>query len=180
MIRLIYKLIRFFLKGYYTFLAGRLLQSVGRNTVFEGMFDVPLCNRVIIGDECLLAPGVAFVVTDTGSITLGNRVYIGRNCVLSSDIGISIGDNSMLAEFVSIIDANHSFEKNGVPIRDQDLSSHPIKIGNDVWIGRGCAVLKGTVIGDGAVIGSNSVVTRDIPAYAVACGVPARVIKYRT
>lgn len=180
MIRLLYKLIRFFLTGYYTFMAGRLLQSVGQNTVFEGTFSVPLCCRVTIGDECLLAPGISFVVTETGSITLGNRVYIGRNCVLSSDAGISIGDNSMLAEFVSVIDANHSFEKNGIPIRDQDLRSQPIKIGSDVWIGRSCAILCGTTIGDGAVIGANSVVTRDIPAYAVACGAPARVIKYRT
>ncbi|MDD4239736.1 MAG: acyltransferase [Desulfotomaculaceae bacterium] len=179
MIRLIYKLIRFFLTGYYTFMAGRLLQSVGRDTVFEGMFDVPLCHRVAIGDECLFAPGVSFVVTDTGSITLGNRIYIGRNCVLSSEIGISIGDNTMLAEFVSVIDANHSFERNGVPIRDQDLNALPVNIGSDVWIGRGCAILRGTTIGDGAVIGSNSVVNRDIPAYAVACGAPARVIKYR-
>lgn len=180
MIRLIYKAIRFFLTGYYSFLAGRLLQSVGHDTVFEGKFDVPLCHYVTIGDECLFAPGVSFVVTDTGRISLGNRIYIGRNCVLSSDTGISIGDNTMLAEFVSVIDANHSFEKNGVPIRDQDLNGLPVKIGRDVWIGRGCAILQGTTIGDGAVIGSNSVVTRDIPDYAVACGTPARVVKYRS
>lgn len=179
MIRLMHKLIRFFLTGFYTFMARRLLQSVGHDTVFEGMIQVPLCYRVDIGDECIFAPGVSFVVTDTGRITIGNRVYIGRNCILSSDISITIGDNTMLAEFVSILDANHSFEKNGVPIRDQDLSSHPVKIGSDVWIGRGCAILRGTTIGDGAVIGSNSVVTHDIPPYAVVCGVPARVVKYR-
>ncbi len=179
MFRLIYRIIRFFMSGYYTFLAGRLLQSVGRNTVFEGKFDVPLCHSVVIGDECLFAPEVSFVVTETGKITLGNRIYIGRYCILSSDTGITIGDNTMLAEFVSVIDANHSFDNNGVPIRDQDLNALPVKIGSDVWIGRGCAILKGATIGDGAVIGSNSVVTQDIPAYAVACGAPARVIKYR-
>jgi acetyltransferase-like isoleucine patch superfamily enzyme len=143
------------------------------------MFDLPLCHHVDIGDECLFAPGVSFVVTDTGRIILGNRIYMGRNCVLSSDTRITIGDNTMIAEFVSVIDANHRFEKNGVPIRDQDLEAHPVVIGSDVWIGRGCAILQGTTIGEGAVIGSNSVVTRDIPAYAVACGAPARVIKYR-
>lgn len=179
MIRLLYKLIRFFLTGFYSFMAGRLLQSVGRNTVFEGMVDVPLCHRVDIGYDCLLAPGVSFIVTNTGRVTLGNRIYIGRNCVLASDISITIGDNTMLAEFVSVIDANHSFEKNGLPIRDQELNTHPVKIGSDVWIGRGCAILQGATIGDGAVIGSNSVVTCDIPSYAVACGAPARVIKYR-
>lgn len=180
MSRLIYKLIRFFLTGYYTIIASRLLQSVGHDTVFEGKFDVPLCHSVVIGDECLFAPEVSFVVTDTGKITLGNRIYVGRYCVLSSDTGITIGDNTMLAEFVSVIDANHSIIKNGVPIRDQDLDALPVMIGHDVWIGRGCAILKGVTIGDGAVIGSNSVVNRDIPAYAVACGSPARVIKYRT
>lgn len=54
-----------------------------------------------------------------------------------------------------------------------------ITIGNDVWIGRGCAVLKGTSIGEGVVIGANSVVTSDIPPYAIACGVPARITRYR-
>lgn len=179
MIRWIYNVYRSLGTCFYTFVGGRLLASVGRDTIFEGAVDVPLFCRVVVGEQCLISAGVSFVVTATGSVTIGNRVYIGKYCVLASDTGITIGDNTMLAEFVSIIDADHGVEKNGAPIRDQELKPAPVTIGNDVWIGRGCAVLKGVSIGEGAVIGANSVVTRDIPPFAVACGVPARVIRYR-
>jgi len=175
----LYKLFRSFLSAFYTFLGRCLLESVGRDTVFEGFVDVPISNKVRIGEQCHIATGVSFLVTENGSITIGNRVYLGRNCVLASDCSIVIGDNTMLAEFVSVIDANHGFAKNGLPMRDQDLIAAPIRIGSDVWIGRGCAILKGTQIGEGSVIGANSVVTRNIPPNAIACGAPARVIKYR-
>jgi acetyltransferase-like isoleucine patch superfamily enzyme len=167
------------LSSFYTFVAGCLLTSVGQDTVFEGFVDVPISNNVRIGERCHISTGVSFLVTEMGSITIGNRVYLGRNCILASDSGIEIGDNTMLAELVSVIDANHGFAKNGLPIRDQNLDTAPIQIGSDVWVGRGCAILKGTHIGEGSVIGANSVVTRDIPPNAVACGAPARVIKYR-
>lgn len=179
MIWWLYNLIRSLRTCFCTFLAGHLLTSVGRDTVFEGVVDVPLLNRVAIGEQCLISAGLSLVVTATGGITIGNRVYIGKNCILASDIGITIGDNTMFAEYVSIIDADHGIEKNGVPIRDQELKPKPVTIGSDVWIGRGCAVLKGISIGEGAVIGANSVVTSDIPPYAIACGAPARIIRYR-
>ncbi len=165
--------------SFYTFLNCRLLKSVGCDTVFEGNIDIPLSNRVVIGEQCHISSGVSFVINPSGSVTIGNRVYIGKGCFICSNIGIIIGDNTMLAEYVSIIDADHGINKNSVPIRDQDLKSAPIRIGNDVWIGRGCAVLEGISIGNGAVIGANSVVTRDIPPFAIACGTPARVKKYR-
>lgn len=175
----LYQFYLVFRSSYYSFLASRLFDSVGKDTAFEGYFEVPLCNRVNIGESCNISRGVSFIATEKGRIDLGNRVYLGRDCVLASDASIVIGDNTILAEFVSVIDADHGTARNGVPIRDQDLVPRPIKIGADVWIGRGCAVLKGVTIGEGAVIGANSVVTRDIPPYAVACGNPARVIRYR-
>jgi virginiamycin A acetyltransferase len=58
-------------------------------------------------------------------------------------------------------------------------SKGPITIGNDVWIGTQCVILSGSTIGDGAVIAANSVVTADIPPYAIAAGSPARVLRYR-
>lgn len=179
MVKLIYSLLRSFRTCFYTFVASRLLTSVGRESVFEGAVDVPLFNRVVIGEQCLISARTSFIVTATGSITIGNRVYVGNGCILASDTGITIGDNTMLAEYVSIIDADHSIQNNGVPIRDQELKPAPVKIGSDVWIGRACAILKGISIGEGAVIGANSVVTHDIPPYVVACGSPARIIRSR-
>ena len=68
----------------------------------------------------------------------------------------------------------------GFSIKDQPATTEAVVIGRDVWIGRGVAILKGVHIGDGAVIGANAVVTSDIPPEAIAVGIPARVIKYRS
>ena len=64
-------------------------------------------------------------------------------------------------------------------VKTIDLPSLPIKIGNDVWIGVEAMILDGVTIGDGAVIGARTVVTKDIPPYAIAVGVPAKIVKYR-
>jgi acetyltransferase-like isoleucine patch superfamily enzyme len=179
MVRWLYRIYITARSAFYTLLARRIFASVGRGTVFEGHFEVPLYNEVKIGESCLISRGVSFIVTETGNIQLGSRIYIGRDCVLASDAGIVIGDNTMLAEFVSIIDSDHDTVKNGIPIRDQELIPRPVTIGADVWVGRGCAVLKGISIGEGAVVGANSVVTKDIPPFSVAYGCPARVVRYR-
>lgn len=120
-------------------------------------------------------------------ISVSPRSYlrIGKNCGVNdhsfivSNYGISIGDNVMIAELVSLRDSDHLLDQTDVPIIEQGLVGAPITIEDDVWIGRGVAVLKGVRIGKGAVIGANAVVTKDIPPFAIAAGVPARVIRMR-
>jgi acetyltransferase-like isoleucine patch superfamily enzyme len=85
----------------------------------------------------------------------------------------------MIGEYTSIRDANHRFGE-GAAIRDSGYEAKPIEIGANVWIGRGATVLAGVRIGDNAVVGANAVVTRDIPAGAVAVGVPARPLEIRS
>jgi maltose O-acetyltransferase len=84
----------------------------------------------------------------------------------------------MMGPEVLIYTANHGMEP-GVPMRLQPLHSAPVRIGNDVWIGARCILLPGVTIHDGAVVAAGAVVTRDVPANAIAGGVPARVLKYR-
>ena len=93
-----------------------------------------------------------------------------------------IGDNLLTGSYVSIIDNNHgknkTIEEMMVPPSERDLySKGPIHIGNNVWIGDKASIFGGVTIGDGAIIGANSVVTHDIPAYSVAVGNPAKVIR---
>ncbi|MAT39840.1 MAG: hypothetical protein CL946_09580 [Ectothiorhodospiraceae bacterium] len=110
-------------------------------------------------------------------LQLGERVFVSQHCTISGDV--SIGDDTLMGGFVSIIDANHNFERTDIPINKQGGEGIGIRIGEDVWIGAGAVILAGASIGDHAVIAANSTVTGDIPAWAVAAGSPARVIKYR-
>ena len=61
----------------------------------------------------------------------------------------------------------------------QDSVTAPVRIGRDVWIGANVVIMSGVTIGEGAVVGAGAVVSRDIPAWAVAVGVPAKVLRYR-
>ncbi|HYU66336.1 MAG TPA: acyltransferase, partial [Jatrophihabitantaceae bacterium] len=76
-------------------------------------------------------------------------------------------------------DFDHRYSDLDVPIKDQGIVKSPVRIGNDVWLGTKTTVVRGVRIGDGAVIGANAVVSRDVPAYGVAVGIPARVVHDR-
>lgn len=114
-----------------------------------------------------------------GILIVGDRVNINDGCFLICREAISIGSDVMIGEYVSIRDNDHAFGGLDRPMREQGFTTKPVSIGNDVWIGRGAVIGKGVSIGSGAVIGANAVVTRDIPPFAIAAGVPARVIRSR-
>jgi len=84
-----------------------------------------------------------------------------------------------MASHIFISDTNHGGE-NDSPETAPDsrpLTSNPVKIGKNVWIGEGACILPGTVIGDGCIIGAHSVIKGEIPSYSIAAGAPARVVK---
>jgi acetyltransferase-like isoleucine patch superfamily enzyme len=135
-------------------------------------------RNVRIGKRCRVGRDTEFETAGQGRIVLGEDVRINRGCTLVSYSEISIGDFAIIGEYVTIRDANHGMNRTE-PMRYQKHTSEPIRIGRDVWIGRGSCVLPGVTIGEGAVIGANSVVTRDIHPFAVVAGAPAQVIKTR-
>jgi acetyltransferase-like isoleucine patch superfamily enzyme len=112
-------------------------------------------------------------------IAVGRHAGINEGCWLNGRGSISIGDDAILGPRCVIHSANHRFEDRGIAIRLQGYDESPVTIGRDVWLGANVTVLPGVSIGDGAVIGAGAVVTQDIPAMAVAVGVPARVLRYR-
>lgn len=135
---------------------------------------------VAIGENCVIREYAYFQLTKPApKLIIGNGVVIGRNCMITIKDELQIGDHTIIGGYVQIIDHNHSCRKNEL-IKEQKAEIKPIRIGRDVWIGSGAKILCGVTIGDGAVIGANAVVNKDIPAYAVAAGVPAKVVRYRT
>ena len=145
------------------------------STQFDGPVRVSHQVALSMGEHCRLGCDV-FFDTPGGQITLGRHVRINAGCVLVSYAHVSIGDDCLIGEYVSLRDANHGTAPIG-PMRLQPHSFAPIFIGNNVWIGRGAVVLKGVSIGEGAVVAANSVVTKDVAPYTVVAGVPARPIK---
>jgi acetyltransferase-like isoleucine patch superfamily enzyme len=111
------------------------------------------------------------------------KLIIGQNCGINSFSRIiaferiRLGNNVSIAQFVSILDHDHSTEYEEGKIDFTKFTTKPIEIGSNVWIGDKVSINKGVKIGDNVVIGANSVVTHDIPSNSIAAGIPARVIK---
>jgi acetyltransferase-like isoleucine patch superfamily enzyme len=93
--------------------------------------------------------------------------------------GIRIGRDALLANDVQLICGNHTFARRDVPIRAQPPEGKPIVVEDDVWLGASTIVLGGVTIGRGSVVGAGAVVTRSLPPYSIARGVPAKVVGVR-
>ncbi|AZZ91676.1 acyltransferase [Hahella sp. KA22] len=115
-------------------------------------------------------------------LSYGGSIYIGDNCslnpfsILYGHGGLRIGTGVRIAAHVVVIPANHTPGDESTPLYKKEVFTKGIEIGDYSWLGAGCKVLDGVKIGKHAIIGAGSVVNTDIPDYAVAVGVPARVI----
>ncbi|WP_207423409.1 acyltransferase [Desertivirga brevis] len=140
-------------------------------------------KQVEIGEECLIQDEVLFQVADPfapgPSITIGHRAFIGRRCEFNCSSRITVGNDCMIASYTILVDAGHGTIK-GYTMTSQPVLTGEINIGDDVWIGAGCVILKGVSIGRGSVIGAGSVVNKSIPEYQIWAGTPARFIRDRT
>jgi len=132
--------------------------------------DDPRLRRFDIGSYTYGIPTVQFANS-------GATLTIGRYCSIASDVTILLGGNHR-ADWITTYPFSAIFQEH------RGFAGHPstkgdVIIGNDVWVGRGALILSGVRIGNGAVIGAQSVVSKDVPPYAIAAGNPARVVRAR-
>ena len=118
-------------------------------------------------------------------LQIGNRVELNDAVHITAFRKVCIGNNVLMASRIYISDTSHgsySGDDNDshpdIPPNSRPMSYNPVTIDDNVWIGEGVSILPGTHIGKGAIIGANSVVKGIIPAYTIAIGKPARVIKF--
>jgi acetyltransferase-like isoleucine patch superfamily enzyme len=135
---------------------------------------VDLADRVQIYGHTFIETGMG------GSIQIGENTHIQPGCHIHAFIGkVTIGSKVEIAPGCAFYCYDHGMAPS-MPIMDQPLlSTGDVKIGDGAWLGYGVTVLQGVTIGEGAVVAAGAVVTRDIPANAIAGGVPAKVLKMR-
>jgi acetyltransferase-like isoleucine patch superfamily enzyme len=185
-------------KMLYPTLLGACGSSVifGQNVVLRHPRKIRVGADVVVDDNCLLdAKGEG-----NDGIAIGNGVFIGRNTILSckggdiviedgANIGfncelfsasrVRVGRDALIAAYCYLIGGDHELDDPSVSVVSQGRTSAGVSVGAGAWIGAGAKVLDGVSIGDGAVIGAGAVVREDVPARAIAVGVPARVVGTR-
>ncbi|MBN1480450.1 TIGR00374 family protein [candidate division KSB1 bacterium] len=176
-----------------------LFKSVGKGTVFGRSITLQHSPKISIGNKCVIDEFCKLSAQGNGDsgIALGNEVLLGRgtvlgtregfieigdfsnigaNCRLGTTSQIKIGRHVLLAANCYVGGAQHNYDRTDVPIMRQGYDSRGgVTIEDDVWLGMDVKVLDGVTIGTGSVIGAGSVVTKDIPPYSIAMGIPAKV-----
>lgn len=151
-------------------------------------------ETVTLADDCFISPEAGIFAQLGRAITLGARTTVAAHAFLHGPLtigadvsinarasldgggaGIVIGDGCRIASGATLYAFDHQLAPDRF-VHEQPVTSKGITLGKDVWVGANAGVTDGVTIGDHAVIGMGAVVTRDVPAWAIVAGVPARVI----
>ena len=180
----------------------RLIGRVGRNVTFGANVVLRHPHKITIGDNvviddhcCLDAKG-----TTNEGIRIGTGVFVGRNTILSCKNGdividdranvgfnvevfsagrVRIGKDVLIAAYTYLVGGDHLFDRVDVPVLHQGRTAQGIEVDDNVWLGAHVVVSDGSRVGRDAIIGAGAVVRGEIPPFAIAAGVPARVIRDR-
>lgn len=171
----------------YTGYISRLFKSFGKDSYIHRPFNwhdlhnVSIGNKVSIGSGTTLTSWKLTPNHNGGQIIIDDYVSIGEDAHITATTLIHIGKNVLMGKKVLITDNAHGESTADMldlaPTKRPLYSRGPVYIGDNVWIGEKVSIMPGVRIGNGCIIAANSVVTRDIPPYCVAGGIPAKVIK---
>lgn len=156
--------------------------SIGEQSVFFSHVELNGKKQIRIGRRTNIHSYTTLSVwSKNGNLCIGDDVSIGSGCHITAVNRIKIGNGVLLGKYVTITDNSHGnnirSESEIMPMYRPVVSKGGVCIGDNVWIGEKATILPGVSIGDGAIIGANSVVSKDVPPYSIAAGIPAKVIK---
>jgi acetyltransferase-like isoleucine patch superfamily enzyme len=135
-------------------------------------------GRLEVGEGVLFEPGVWLTGPGDARIRIGAGAFLNRNVMVAAVDLVEIGEHCMLANGCFVTDGNHRFDDPDKPVPWQGFTSKgPTRVGDNTWCGANVVITSGVTVGERCVIGANSVVTSDLPAFSIAAGIPARVIK---
>jgi maltose O-acetyltransferase len=160
----------------YYLLASNLPSSYFPFGKFFNDFRVNILKKLIkVGNKNVIQQGFRF--GNKGIVQIGDNCRINENVYIQSAV---LGNNVLIAPNVAVLASAHNFELTDISIVEQgDTEIKTVIIEDDVWLGRNVIVLPGITIGSGAIVGAGSVVTKDIPAFSIFAGVPAKLIRKR-
>ncbi len=179
-----------------------LLGACGRNVIFGQNVVLRHPQKKLIGDNFVIDDNCLLDAKGESNhgITIGKGVFIGRNSILSckngdieladgANIGfncelfsasrVAVGRDTLLAAYCYLIGGDHDFSDGSRPVIEQGRKSDGVTVGSGAWLGAGAKILDGVRVGDGAVIGAGAVVRSDVPAGAIAVGIPAKIVGQR-
>lgn len=137
-------------------------------------------DKVTIGSYAIIRPTNLYGGEAGVGLKVGDNSSIGPYCYIGCSGYIEIGNNVMMSPRVSIYSENHNFSNTEQPMIEQGVTRSFVKIEDDCWLAANSLILAGVTVGKGAIVAAGSVVTKDVPPYAIVAGNPAKVVKFRT
>jgi len=161
---------------WYVRLLAPLYQHRGRGSkIYRSVrMDTPPYRRFWLGEHSVVE-SYCCINNAVGDVTIGDYTRIGIHCTVIGPV--CIGSHVNLAQGITVTALNHNFENTTQRIDQQGVSTKPVVIGDDVWIGANAVILPGVTIGRHCVVAAGAVVTRDVPDKCVVGGVPAKILK---
>lgn len=161
--------------------------SAGKNLILEEQCEIDGMSKkglifgdnVTIGAFAIIRPSNFYGGEPGEGLKIGSNSNIGAYNYIGCSGYIEIGENVMFGPRISIYAENHVFDRTDITIKEQGVIRSFVKIEDDCWIGSHSVILAGVTIGKGSIIAAGSIVTKDIPAFSVVAGVPAKIIKNR-
>lgn len=153
-----------------------LYQHRGKHSVVHhsARMDTPPYRKFSLGDYSVIE-SFACINNAVGDVVIGDHTRIGlHNTIIGP---VTIGCHVNLAQGITVTALNHNFEDSDKRIDEQGVSTTPVTIEDDIWIGANAVILPGVTIGNHSVVAAGAVVTKNVPPHSLVAGVPAKIIK---